>query len=138
MPDTAGRGVPAPLFADRLLGVIHWIFNPKNEAGFAGAIRFHRVREIELKRRVAVLVVAEMFAVTPAISEEISGADGQDDPLAVPVRVVRNVNRPAVPSDFVARRRAMIGASNFERIEKDAGGIIIFVSGGIAFAPGRE
>src|SRR4051812_7559583 len=49
--------------------------------------------------------------------------------------MVGNLDRAAVPADFIARRGPMILACNFERIAEDAHGIVVFIAGGVALAP---
>jgi len=88
-----------------LLVVVHGIFDPQHDQAGPMTIagRIERVGKIELKRGVTPFVMAEMMAVAPAIGEEIGRANGQDDALAVPMRIVRDVNDAAIPANFVAR-----------------------------------
>ncbi len=107
-------------------------------ASRAAILPGERVGDIELERRVAAFVVAEMFPVHPAIGEKIRRADGEDDAFACPRCAARNRDTPAIPADFVARRGAMVGAGDLQRIFENARGVIIVVPRGIAIAPGRE
>src|SRR5439155_10000765 len=111
----ADGGVPAPLLADGLLVVVHRIFHAQHDQAGAMAVagRIERVGKIELKRRVTPFVVAEMASVAPAIGKEIGRANGEDHALSVPVSIVRNVNRAAIPANFVAWRRTMIRSRDF-------------------------
>ena len=111
LPDAAGRRVPAPLFADGLLGVVHRVFHAQHDhrAGKPVRVRLAEgVGQVELERRVAALVVAERLAVAPAVREEIRRADGQDHALARPRAVARDAELAPVPADLVAGRGAVV------------------------------
>src|SRR5258705_7208807 len=80
--------------------------------------------------------MAEMFAVAPAIGEKIRCANSENYAFTVPVRIVGNFDDAPVPADFVSRCGTMIGGGDLQGIEENPGGIIIFITGGIPFAPG--
>src|SRR5437867_1342792 len=83
LPNPTGGGVPSPLLAHRLLGVVHRIFDAQYQksmaaptprallrarlSGRASLSRFQRFGQIKLKRRVPPFVVAQMHAIAPAI-----------------------------------------------------------------------
>ena len=50
LPDTAGRRVPLPLFANGLLGVIHRVLDAQDDD--AASIGVERIGQVELERRV--------------------------------------------------------------------------------------
>ena len=59
LPDAAGCGVPMPLFANWLLGIIHRIFDAQDNQGAPGFFRIiQSLSQIEFKGRVAAFVMA--------------------------------------------------------------------------------
>ena len=77
LPDAARCRVPVPLLADRLLFVVHWVFNAKDQNRAARSVRqrFQGVRQVELERVVAAFVMPQVDAVAPAIGEKIRRAN---------------------------------------------------------------
>src|SRR5437879_1221264 len=130
LPDSARGRVPAPLLAHRLLVVIHRIFDSEHQPTAPTPIAQFRqsLRQIEFKRRVAALMMAEMAAVAPAVSEKVRRPDRQDQPFTVPNRVIRDFDVAPIPPDLVARSGAMIGPGHRQRIEEDPRGVIILIS----------
>ena len=110
LPNTAGGGVPAPLFSHRLLGVIHRVLNAQDQLTGTCAIglRFERISKIKLERSVTALVVTEMFTIAPAVGEEICCPDGEDDALIFPDGSIWNTDLATIPAHLVTRHAAVI------------------------------
>src|SRR5262249_49647443 len=139
LPDTAGGRVPAPLLADGLLRVIHGVLDAQHEQSLKETIAIGQgISEIEFERSVSAFVVTKMCAIAPTVGEKIRRADVKDDTFVFPGLVIGQEHIPAVPTHFVARCGAVIGAVNLKRIEEDASGIEIVIACGIASAPGGE
>src|SRR5690606_7812158 len=92
LPDAAGRRVPAPLFADGLLVVVHRILDAENNQlpRTGGARRGERIREIELERNIAAFATPAVHAVAPAVGGKVRGSDGEDYAPITPVMRVRD------------------------------------------------
>src|ERR1051325_8374857 len=130
LPDAARGRVPFPLFADGLLVIVHPVLDAQHDHSFAGAAFLNeRVRDIEFEWCISTFMLAEMFAIHPAVGTEIGGANCKDDPFFLPGGSVRNCDPPSVPSNFVAGGGAMIGPGYFERISKHSRRVIIVVPG---------
>src|SRR5581483_5972973 len=136
LPNPARRRVPAPLFADGLLGIIHRVLDPQDDQ--RSAFTVERVGQIKFKRGITAFVRSEVPPVAPAVREKIGRSDVENHPLALPRLVSRDFHPAAVPTDFIARRGAMVSAGHFQGMSEDAGGIIIIAPRGIPFAPGGE
>src|SRR5579883_1081021 len=107
LPDAARGCVPAPLLADRLLGVVHRVLDPQdNEGGFG--FGFERIGNIKLERRVPAFMRADMPAVAPAVGEKIRGPDMKDNPFALPCFVARDIHPAPVPADLITPGGPMI------------------------------
>src|SRR5438105_14956434 len=106
---------------------------------FAEAIVFDQtISEIKFERRVAVLVMADMSSVAPAVGEKIGSTNGQNGAFVSPGFVIRNDNRAAVPAHLVTRRGAMIAAIDFERMAEHAIRVIIIIARRVTFTPRGE
>ena len=137
LPDAAGGGVPVPLLADGLLGVVHGVLHAQDQD--AATVGVERVGQVELERVVATLVPPERLAVAPAFGEEVRRADREDDALAGPSGIVAgDVDFPPIPPDLVARGGAVVGAVHGGGVAEDARGVVMVVPGGVALAPGGE
>jgi len=82
--------------------------------------------------------MAEVLAIRPAIGKKVRRADGQNDALAFPIRVVWNFDETPIPPHFVARGGTVIRGVDLQRVEKHARGVIILVAGRIPLPPGGE
>ena len=140
LPDAAAGGVPAPLFPDGLLMVIHGVFHAEDDGALARTVRksLECIGNVEFGRKITAFLAAEMAAVAPAIQEVIGSTNDEDDALVLPGFCIGNFYFAAVPSDLVAGCEAMVLLGDFERTKINAGGVIIFVAGRIGFAPGGE
>ena len=80
LPDAADGGVPTPLFADRLLVIVHGIFHAQHQQPCAPAIvAGQRVGQIELERDIPPFVASEIDAIAPAIGKEARGVPSLRD-----------------------------------------------------------
>jgi len=140
LPNAAGGGVPFPLFADGLLGIVHRILNADHERGVLIAVvgGFERVGDVEFVREIAAFAMADVLAVHPNVGKEIGGADGENGAFAVPRFVFWDGDFFAIPAHLVAWGFAMIFAGDFERVPEYARRVKIIIAGGVAFAPGGE
>src|SRR5437762_12763138 len=94
LPNAARGRVPTPLFAYRLLGIVHRIFDPEHDHPLALPVAlFERLGDVKFERVIAAFVMSQMNAVTPAIGKKIGGADVQNDAIRGPGFVFRNGDR---------------------------------------------
>ena len=140
LPDAAHAAVPTPLFADRLLAVLHRVFHAEDDRAPKLALgrSLERIRQIEFERQITAFMPPEMLTVAPAIGEEVGRANRKDRALTVPLFVRRNNDRAPVPSDFKASRIAVVKAVDFERVSVNALRKVVVVPSGFRFAPRRE
>src|SRR5205085_3620414 len=67
LPDAAGGGVPIPLLAYRLLGVVHRLLDPQDDQRLAPTRHIGQsFREIEFERRITAFMFPQVNAIAPA------------------------------------------------------------------------
>src|SRR5450432_994540 len=76
LPNSARRGVPAPLFANGLLAIVHRIFHAQHKHGSSPfSIRTaYGVSQIKFEREISSFVLAKMNAVAPTVGKIVGRA----------------------------------------------------------------